>query len=137
MDFWDKVKKDLQKGFNEGIAVMKEGVGVVKTKAEELTAEGKRQYKIYQLKTKVQNHIAELGGKVYSLSSTAGNPLLDNRVKGLVARIKTLEEQIDILEGKKTTAKAKKPAAAKKPRTARPAAAKKGPVKPRLEKKGA
>jgi hypothetical protein len=58
MNFWEKVKKDLQKGIKEGIdwgkiktelqkgikegmVVVKEGAAVVKEKAEELTEGGK------------------------------------------------------------------------------------------------
>jgi len=101
MGFWQKVKKDLQRGIREGITVVKEGAAVVKEKVEELTEEGKRQYKIFALKTKVQKEIAELGGRVYDLSAEVKNPMLDRKVKAIVARIKKLEAQITKLEGKK------------------------------------
>ncbi len=100
MNFWEKVKKDLQKGIKEGITFVKEGATVVKEKAEELTEEAKRQYKTFDLKTKVQKEIAELGGKVYDLSAKVKNPMLDSKVKATVARIKKLEALITRLEGK-------------------------------------
>ncbi|MEW6417667.1 MAG: hypothetical protein AB1480_06055 [Nitrospirota bacterium] len=101
MDFWEKVKKDLQKEIKAGIAFIKEGAATMKKKTEELTEEGKRQYKIFELKIKVQKEIAELGGKVYDLSSKIKNPMLDKKVKAIVARVKRLEAQILKLEGKK------------------------------------
>lgn len=113
MSFWEKVKKDLEKGIKEGISFVKEGAVVVMEKAEELTEEGKRLYRVFELKTKVQKEIAELGGKVYDLSSKRKNPLVDAKVKANIARIKKLEGQIKKLEGitkapaKKTTSKRK------------------------------
>ncbi|MEW6109497.1 MAG: hypothetical protein AB1632_10075 [Nitrospirota bacterium] len=117
MNFWEKIKKDVQKGVKEGIHIVKEGATTVREKAEELTEEGKRRYKIFDLKTKVQREIAELGGKVYELSPKRKNPLLEGKVKAIIARIKKLESQILKLEGKlKTTVKKKtaKPAVREK-----------------------
>lgn len=103
MDFWEKVKKDIQRGVREGIGVVREGAIAVKEKAEELTEEGKRQYKIYALKTKVQKEIAELGGRVYDLSSKVKNPMLDRKVEAILSRVKKLEAQITKLEEKPKT----------------------------------
>ena len=100
MNFWEKVKNDLQKGIKEGIDFVKEGATIVKVKAEELTEEGKKRLKIFELKTKVQRGIAELGGVVYDLSSKVKNPMLESKVKVVVSRIKKLEAQIAKLEGK-------------------------------------
>jgi len=100
MNFWGKIKKDLQKEIKEGVAMVKEGAAVVRKKAEELTEEGKRQYKIFELKRKVHEWITELGGKVYELSSKAKNPMSDTTVRLMVGRIKKLEAQIAKLEGK-------------------------------------
>jgi hypothetical protein len=46
VSFYQKVKKDVQKGIKEGVHLLKEGAAVVKVKAEELAEEGKRRYKI-------------------------------------------------------------------------------------------
>lgn len=104
MDFWQKIKSDVRKGIKDGIGIVREGVTVVKTKAGELTEEGKRQLKIYELKTKVQREIAELGGKVYSLNSKMKNPMLDSKVKAVMGRIKKLEAQIVKIEDAKKKA---------------------------------
>lgn len=137
MSFWSKVKRDLQKGVDEGLAFVKEGAAVVIRKAEELTDEGKKRYVLYEMKAKVQKEIAELGGQVYDLSVKMKNPMLDTKIKEITARIRRLEAEILKLEGKqtpeakKTVAKktaAKKPAPrktiAKKPPTKKAAAAK-------------
>lgn len=100
MSFWEKVKKDMRKGIKEGIHIVKEGAIVVREKAEELTVEGKKRYRIFDLKTKVQKEITELGGKVYDLIPKVKNPILNSKVKVVVSRIKKLEAQITKLEGK-------------------------------------
>jgi hypothetical protein len=100
MNFWDKVKNDLQKGVEEGIAIVREGANVVWKKTEEFTDEGKRRYRIFDLKTRVQKEISELGGRVYELSGKATNPMRDSKVKAVQSRIKKLEAEIMKLEGK-------------------------------------
>jgi uncharacterized protein YlxW (UPF0749 family) len=107
MDFWHKVKKDLQKEIKAGIAFIRESTAVVKKKTEELTEEGKKQYKIFELKTKVQKEITELGGRIYDLSSRIKNPMLDTKVKAILARIKKLESQVAKLEVKPKVKKRK------------------------------
>jgi hypothetical protein len=104
MNFWDKVKNDLQKGVEEGIAIVREGASVVWKKTEELTDEGKRRYRIFDLKTRVQKEISELGGRVYELSGKATNPMRDSKVKAVQSRIKKLEAEILKLEGKPVSA---------------------------------
>lgn len=103
MSFWTKVKKDLQKGVDEGLAFVKEGAAVVMKKAEELTDEGKKHYVLYEMKSKVQKEIAELGGKIYDLSDKMKNPMLDTKIKESMARIKRLEAEILKIEGKQAT----------------------------------
>ncbi len=106
MSFWDGVKKDLQKGWREGFDAFKEGAVVVREKAEELTEEGKRRYAVHEIKTKVQKEIADLGGKVYELSSKPGNPLANSKVQTIITRLGKLEAELKKLDKKgKTTPK--------------------------------
>jgi peptidoglycan hydrolase CwlO-like protein len=120
MDFWESVKKDLEKGLKEGLDFLKEGAAIVKVKAEELTDEGKKRYKVYELKAKVQKEIEDLGGRVYDLSSKSKNPMQDKRVKAIMTRIKKFETRIAKLEGEekrkpqKTAAKPKRKPTPKK-----------------------
>lgn len=108
MNFWENVKKDMQKGLKEGIVYLKEGAAIVKVKAEELTEEGKKRYKIFEMKTKVQKDISDLGGKVYDLISKNKNPLQDKVVKAIISRIKKFEMRIAKLEGKQARVPKKK-----------------------------
>jgi hypothetical protein len=101
MDLWEKVKRDIRKGVKEGIAVIKE-------KAEELSEEGKKRIRLFDLKTKIQAEFTELGGKVYSSSAKVKNPMLDRKVKAITNRIRKLELQIAKIEGKQKPAIKKK-----------------------------
>ena len=108
MGFWENVQKDVQKGVKEGFAV-------IKLKAGQLSDEGKRQIKLFDLKNKVHKEMADLGGAVYSLAAKGGNPLEDNKASKIVDKIKKLETQISGLEKKpKKAIAAKKKAAPKK-----------------------
>lgn len=100
MSFWEDVRKDLQRSWKEGLAAVKVGAAAVKVKAEELTEEGKKRYYAYELKTKVEKEISDLGGRVYDISRSRKNPLLDTRVKAVIGRIRKLEERLAKLEGR-------------------------------------
>jgi hypothetical protein len=112
---FDKIKKDVKKGIEEGIAVVKEGANVLSEKMGELTAEGKRQYKMFALKAKIQSQMTELGGRAYDVLDSKKSPAADSRVKAVYAKIKKLEEQLSKLERERETKAAapKKPAAKK------------------------
>ena len=107
MSFWDKVKSDVPKSF-------KEGMEVIRLKAEQLTAEGKKQIQLFDLKNRVHKEMADLGGAVYG--STKENPKSDPKVKKIMGSIKKMESQISKLEKMKgpTKKKAKKKTARKK-----------------------
>jgi hypothetical protein len=106
---WETIKKDLQKGVEKGMAAMKQGAIVVRERAEELTEEGKRQYKVLRLKARIHEAITDLGAKTYVLlgGARARNPGLDAGVKEIMSRIRDLEAQIGVLEGKSSTESAK------------------------------
>ena len=106
MNLWDKIKRDLQKELKAGIAFIKEGTAVIKKKAKEFTKEEARRYKIIELKTKVQEQMAGLGGRIYDLGLKDKNPLQDKKVIASFYRIKKLEIQITKLE-KQSMASAK------------------------------
>ena len=131
---FDKIKKDVKKGIEEGIAAVKEGAGVVSDKMGELTTEGKRQYKMFDLKSKIQSQMTVLGGRAYDVLDGKKNPAADSTVKAVFVKIKKLEAQLGKLEGRKETKAAapKKPVAKAKatPKKTAPAAAKKTVRKP-------
>jgi hypothetical protein len=110
---FDKIKKDVKKGIEEGIAAVKQGANIVSGKMSELTAEGKRQYKIFDLKSKIQSQMTELGGRTYDALNGKQSPAADNKIKTAFVKIKKLEEHLRKLEGgiETKTARPKKPAA--------------------------
>jgi hypothetical protein len=96
---WDTIKRDLQKGLEKGMVAVKKGAIVAQKKAGELSDEGKRQYKLFTLKTKVHQGFSDLGAQVYALMGTrTKNPSLDAKVRDLVSQLKKLEAQIGALE---------------------------------------
>ena len=106
---WEGIKRDLQKGMEKGMVAVKKGAIVAQKRAGELTEEGKRQYKVFALKSKVHQGITDLGARVYALmSSKAKNPALDEKVKDTVAQVKKLDAQIAELEKKPGSALKKK-----------------------------
>lgn len=126
MGFWDKLKRDIKKGIDEGLDVLKEGTEAIKHRAEGMTDEVKKKIKIFELKQKIQVQLTELGGRVYEVVSEGKrrNPVLDENVKKIFDRIKKIDDQISRLEGKALTTKAKKSATKK-----RKSSTKKGTVK--------
>ncbi len=99
MGLWDRVKRDVKKGIEEGVSAMRQGATIAIEKAEELADEGKKRYKVFELKQKVQSNFTELGGRIYDLSAQgAQNPMLNAKVKSAIAGIKRLENQIEKLE---------------------------------------
>ncbi len=98
MSFWEKVKKDVPKSFREGVEV-------IKLKAGQLTTEGRRQLKLFDLKNRVHKEMADLGGAVYTSKNT--NPMADAKVKKILDKIKKLESDINKLEKPKKPAKKK------------------------------
>ena len=89
---FDKIKKDVKKGIEEGIAAVKEGASIVSGKMGELTAEGKRQYKMFDLKAKIQSQMTELGGRTYDVLDSKKSPATDSKIKAVFVKIKKLEE---------------------------------------------
>ncbi|MGO8717287.1 MAG: hypothetical protein ACLPP9_01150 [Smithella sp.] len=132
---FEKIKKDLKKGIEEGFSALKEGATIVSKKINEVKAEGKRQYKIFDMKSKIHDQMAELGGRVYTVHSDNKSLDEDNKIKALSLKIKKLEWQLHKIEGDKKikavspkTAKAKtKPKKSSQPSSKKTAAKKQIP----------
>ena len=109
---FDQIRNNLKKGMEEGIAVLKEGANVVSVKMNELSAEGKRQYKIFNLNLKIQDQINELGGMTYTVLESGKSLDENKKIKAAFAKIKKLEWQLNKIGGKKIkTVSAQKPTA--------------------------
>lgn len=110
-DLFDKIRSNLKKGMEEGIAVLKEGANVVSVKMNELSVEGKRHYRAFNLNLKIQDQINELGGIAYTVLDSRKSLDEDKKIKAAFAKIKKLEWQLSKIGGKKIkTAAPKKPA---------------------------
>ena len=119
-NLFDKIKENLKKGMEEGITVLREGASVVSVKMNELSEEGKRQYKMFNLNVKIQDQMKEMGGIAYALIDAGKSLDPDKKLKAVYAKIKKLEWQLSKIEGgKKIKAgvpkKTAKKAAARKP----------------------
>jgi len=108
---FDKIRNNLKKGMEEGITVLKEGANVVSVKMNELSAEGKRHYKIFNLNLKIQDQMNELGGMTYAVLDSRKSLDENKKIKAAFAKIKKLEWQLSKIGGKKIKeVSAKKPA---------------------------
>lgn len=106
-----QLRRDIEEGIRQGIVYVEKGVALVREKAGELTEEGRKQYRMYELKTRMQKDIAELGAKVYAqFSAVSARPLSDEAQK-LIDRIRKAEGDLQKLEN---TAAAKAKTAPKK-----------------------
>ena len=109
---FDQIRKNLKKGMEQGIAVLKDGANVVSVKMNELSAEGKRQYKIFNLNLKIQDQINELGGMTYTVLESGKSLDENKKIKAAFAKIKKLEWQLIKIGGKKIkTVSTQKPTA--------------------------
>ena len=67
----------------------------------ELTEEGKKNYKLFNLKNQVKDDMAELGARVYALTLEKPDFTTDVFVNTNVEKIKKLEKEITELENTK------------------------------------
>jgi hypothetical protein len=100
MGYWEKIEKDIRKNIQDSLTLFKERGSAVSQKIEKLTEDGKRKYKVFTLKMKVQDHFTKLGGKIYDLSARTKNPTKNKNVVSIISKIKKLESQITRMETK-------------------------------------
>jgi hypothetical protein len=98
MSNWEKIKEDLKIGIKEGMAAMKAGAEIVKGKTGELTEEGKRRYKLHNLRHEVKDEMAELGARVFALANERADFITDATANYNIDKIRKLEAEIAELE---------------------------------------
>ncbi len=122
----DKIKKDVKKGWAQGIAAVMQGANVVSVKMNELSEEGKKQYKMFGLHVKIKDQMNELGGIAYTALENGKSLDEDKKIKAAFNKIKKLEWQLRKLESgtnikvaatKKAVRKSASKTSAKKVRT--------------------
>lgn len=99
---FDKIKKDVKKGWKEGIAAVMQGANVVSVKMDELSDEGKRQYKMFNLYVKIKDQKNALGEMAYAVLKSGKNLDEDKKLKASYNKIKKLEWQLSKIENDKT-----------------------------------
>jgi len=93
-DFLDKIKKDVKKGFEEGLSAMMQGANVVSGKMNELSEEGKRQYQIFNLHVKIKDQMNELGEIAYAVLESGKSLDENKKIKATFNKIEKLEWQL-------------------------------------------
>lgn len=128
-NLFDTIKSNLKKGMEEGIAVLREGASVVSVKMNELSEEGKRQYKIFNLNLKIQEQIKALGAMAYESLDKGKRLDDDKKIKAAYSKIKKIEWQLVKTEGRNKIKKssASKPAAKSGAKRAKTSPKKAGP----------
>lgn len=94
------LRRDIEEGIKQGIVYVEKGVAYVRDKAGELSEEGKKQYRVFTLKTKIQKDISELGAKVYALSAEGSIKPVHEDVRKIISRIQKAEGDLVKLEKK-------------------------------------
>jgi len=109
---FDKIRKDMKKGLEEGIAAVMQGANVVSVKMNELSGEGKRQYKMFNLHVKIKDQMNELGEIAYAALESGKSLDEDKKINTAYNKIKKIEWQLNKLTGgpKIKVAEPKKPA---------------------------
>lgn len=113
--FLDKIKKDMKKGWDEGLAAVMQGANVVSVKMNELSEEGKRQYKLFNLQVKIKDQMNELGEIACAVLKSDKSLDEDKKIKAAFTKIKKLEWQLSKLSGGKKINVAAPKKVAKKP----------------------
>jgi hypothetical protein len=111
---FDKIRKDMKKGWEEGIAAVMQGTNVVSVKMNELSEEGKRQYKMFNLHVKIKDQMNDLGCIAYAVLESGKSLDEDKKIKAAYYKIKKLEWQLSKLAGSKKIKVATPKKAAKK-----------------------
>ncbi len=124
MDILSGLKKDLEKGIKQGVDAVKSTATLVKEKAEEITEKGKIQYRIFEMKSRLQKQFASLGTKLHELTDAKKVNVSNQDLKKLLTAIDKTKAAIAKL-GEASRAMA---TAARKPASRRTAVKKQKPA---------
>ena len=125
----NKLIKEIEVGIKQSIDAVKEKAAMVVEKADELTEEGKKQYRLYELKNKRQKQSAGVGQKLQKLVAEKKVTIPDKALNTLLASLSRTIAEIDRLEGKKQNAPKSRPAGKKTSVKPKAASKKKSAVK--------
>ena len=95
---WKSIKKDLSNGLRDGLEVVMTGAEVAAKKASELTAEGKKKFKIYNIKKDIHELMAELGARVYKIKEDSTDVHSDTVVKSIIKKVDAAQKRLTAAE---------------------------------------
>ncbi|MBL8028043.1 MAG: hypothetical protein JNL74_16600 [Fibrobacteres bacterium] len=99
---WKSIKQDISKGIKDGVEVVLTGADVAAKKAGELTAEGKKRFKIYTIKKDIHELMADLGARFYKIRNEASSPLEDSVIKSILKKIDAKQAELTKAEEEKS-----------------------------------
>lgn len=93
-----KMRNDISKGFKDGLDKVVDGAESVAKKAGDVSAEGQRKVKIFNLKRKFQGYMEDLGVAIHNAEVPTPGTVADEDVKAIPKQIKEANEELKALE---------------------------------------
>lgn len=88
---WKKMRNDISKG-------IKDGAGTVAKKTGEITDEGQRKLKVFNLKKKIQENMEELGAEIYNAEKKTPGSINNDESMVIFTKISELSQELTTLE---------------------------------------
>lgn len=88
---WNKMKSDISRG-------LKEGAETVAKKTGEVSAEGQKKVKIFNLKRKIQDYMEDLGVAIYNAELKTPGYVTDETAKEAIEKIREANNRLKDLE---------------------------------------
>jgi len=88
---WKKMKDDIAHG-------IKEGAGTVAKKTGELSAEGQRKLKAFNIKRRIQGYMEDLGVALYNAEMEKAGTISDEAAKEILNKIEAANTELKELE---------------------------------------
>jgi len=88
---WKKMKDDIARG-------IKEGAGTVAKKTGELSVEGQKKIKAFNLKRRIQGYMEDLGVALYNAEMKDPGTIADDGAKEVLKRIESANTELKELE---------------------------------------
>jgi len=88
---WKKMKADIAHG-------IKEGAGTVAKKTGELSEEGKKKLKAFNIKRRIQGYMEDLGVALYNAEMEKSGTISDEAAKEILNKIEVANTELKELE---------------------------------------
>ena len=96
---WKNIKEDIAKGLREGLESVKDGAGTIAKKAEELSSEGQKKVRVFNLKRRIQDDMEELGVLLYNTDKAEPGTIVSQAAREIVEKIDRKFAELKDLEG--------------------------------------